>query len=311
MKRAKHIAVGMAVLILAFAASTAVICLYVGKRENADKERLTRVIAADIYNSIASELLPPIAISETMSHDAFLRQALRDENTRSQEDMVAVLSDYLTQIKEGVGAFTAFVVSDGSRRYYSYEGLNKVIAPESDAHDIWYSIFVDGRKEYDIDVDTDQVNGDSWTVFVNCRIEDESGKLLGVCGIGTGMDSIQETLRKYEQEYDVKVNLVNKEGIVQVDTSSINIDSRYLYNIEYGEVKDFICTTDKDGSCAVTRYIDNLGWYLAVRNEASDSRAYLPVIVRNLICFGVAAFLYLGLCLFLDKKDRQTPGSAA
>ncbi len=304
MKTKGSIFIGLSALLFSFVLSTAVFCLSANRRELSNQEQLTRVIAADTYDSIASELLPTVAVSNSMSHNTFLIRMLQEESLSPKEQVTADMAEYLTGIRDSVGAFTSFVISDKSRRYYSYEGLHKIISPEEDEHDIWYSIFVDGRKSYDLDVDTDQVNGDSWTVFVNSRIEDSSGKLLGVCGIGTKIDNIQETLRHYEEEYKVKINLVNKDGIVQVDTSSINLDSPYLYNIQYGEVTDFISSTGPDGACTVTRYLDHLGWYLAVRNEGSGAKLYPEIIIKGLICYLAAAILYLTLWFIFASKKK-------
>jgi len=307
MKTKRNIFIGLSALLFAFLLSTAVFCLSANKKELSNKEKITRVIAADIYNSISSELLPPIAISRTMSHNIFLIRMLQEESLSPGEQITADMAEYLTGIRDGLGAFTTFVISDESKRYYSYEGLHKIVSPEKDEHDIWYSIFVDGRKSYDLDVDTDQVNGDSWTVFVNSRIEDGAGKLLGVCGIGTKIDNLQETLRQYEEEYGVKINLVNKDGIVQVDTSSINLDSPYLYNIQYGEVTDYISSTGQDGVCTVTRYLDDLGWYLVVRNEGNGSKLYPEIIIKGFMCYLAAAVLYLSLCFIPAPKKETVP----
>ena len=84
--------------------------------------------------------------------------------------MVGMMKKYLSGIKDNVGVDTAFAVSENSRRYYTHEGLNKIVDPDNDDHDIWYSIFVNGRKDYDIYIDTDEVNGCTWTVFVNIRV---------------------------------------------------------------------------------------------------------------------------------------------
>ena len=71
--------------------------------------------------------------------------------------MLSRMEEYLYTIKNELGYNTAFVVSENSRKYYTYEGLNKIVLPELDEHDIWYSIFLDGGKKYDFDVDTDEV----------------------------------------------------------------------------------------------------------------------------------------------------------
>lgn len=276
-----------------------------------EAESMSSVLAGGVCGAVESELSKPITIAETMSNDSFLIDALEKEAETPEQEMISVMSEYLSEIKEGIGTDSAFVISNESKRYYSYDGLNKIVDPENDEHDIWYTIFLDGRKKYDLDVDRDEMNEGNWTVFVNSRVEDAEGNLLGVCGVGVTITELQTILREYEDAYGVKVNLVNEEGVVQVDTSSINVETAYLYDLQYGTRQDGYTYTGEDGTCMVTRYVDDLNWYLVVQNGQSGIMDnYSGIFIVYLVTFAVTLVLFVIVIKVLhsvptQKKDME------
>lgn len=159
-----------------------------------NNEEMSKVLASKVYDSINNMLTEPIIVSQTMASDYFLIDSLRNENFpgKGEERIIS----YLNTISNSMNYNSVFIVSERNRTYYTQEGFNKIVSPETDAHDVWYSIFVDSGKKYDFDVDTDEVHKNAWTVFVNCRIEDSNGELLGVCGVSVVMTELQETLCK-------------------------------------------------------------------------------------------------------------------
>ena len=85
--------------------------------------------------------------------------------------------------------------------YQQENGTYKVIDATLDPHDIWYTDFINKKVPLVLDVDVDQNNKNLWTVFLNARIEDENGSLLGVCGIGLIMSKLQKVFSDYEKKY--------------------------------------------------------------------------------------------------------------
>ena len=71
-----------------------------------------------------------------MAHDAFLIDALKREDQTGTKQMEQQMADFLTGQKEAFGYEAAFVVSDASKLYYSYAGLNKKIEEVCNALDI-------------------------------------------------------------------------------------------------------------------------------------------------------------------------------
>ena len=151
-------------------------------RENT--KEIDTMLTYRIYDSIASSLNEPITVAKTMACDHFLVDFLENEAQMEEADAIDRMRNYLNHMKSGLEYDSAFLVSETSRRYYTYEGLNKIVDPVNDAHDVWYSLFIEKNKPYDLDVDSDEMNHGVWTVFVNARLEDDHGRLLGVCGVG-------------------------------------------------------------------------------------------------------------------------------
>ncbi|MBR1598261.1 MAG: GGDEF domain-containing protein [Lachnospiraceae bacterium] len=257
------------------------------------------LLTARVYDIIGSELSEPIMVSKTMANNYFLIDTLKTEDSLGEAQAVTLMQDYLRNLKNGLGYDSAFVVSDRSRRYYTYDGLNKIVDPEHDEHDIWYSLFLEERKPYDLDVDSDEMNRNQWTVFVNARIEDTDGNYLGVCGVGVQMTNLQKLFGDFEQEYHVKINLVDRNGLVQVDTDEINIENAYLDAgiIDGRENAEYVYTKNGRHEYTVTKYVENLGWYLVVSSSETDRNlGFMKLIGMNvLFCLIVMVVLFISM----------------
>ena len=260
------------------------------------------LITSSVYESVQNELQRPISISLSMANDTLLTELLENEDNYAKQEVVDKMAAYLSRQKEVFDAQTAYVISENTGRYYSYDGLNKVIDTQNDSHDVWYSIFKNSRKAYDLDVDTDEVNADCWTVFVTARIEDENHQLLGVCGIGVSMEKLQQIIKDYEEKNNVKINFINSEGVVQIDTDSVNIENACLYDVQYGKDKDGYAYTNEDGDYVMMRYVDSLNWYLVIHGKkvTVTLKDIIPALLVGIIL--IVVNLFAGL--FLPGKDK-------
>jgi len=117
------------------------------------------------------------------------------------------------------------------------------------------------------------------------------------------MTELQKLLKEYEATYSIKINLVNQDGLVQVDTNTINIETSYLYDIQYGKEHDGYTYMSDDGSCITMRYVENLNWYLIVRQSSENiTSAALKIIISN-ICILIISLTTLFLVYDKKKKD--------
>ena len=86
------------------------------------------------------------------------------------------ITRYLESIRSGFDYQMVFAVNDTTKEYYTYKGVSKIVDIENDEHDIWYKLFCESGKNYDLDVDTDEANNWNLSVFVNIKIKDHNGK---------------------------------------------------------------------------------------------------------------------------------------
>ena len=270
-----------------------------------DEERM-KFIAEDVYDDINSELLKLVMIARVISKDIPLIESIKNEDTVSFEQNVYLMQNYINSLKKSFHLSTGFIVSDKSKIYYSAKGFNKIIDVENDSHDIWYKLFLDKNLEYDYDIDIDEINDNQWTIFVSARINDAEGNLLGVCGVGEYLTEIQNLLITCEEAYNIKINLVNQEGVVQLDSNSVNIDTAHIQNIVNPNKSVQFVLTENDGVYTITKFMPDLGLYLVVRrNSESIQSAYSNLIFYMSISFIIASLIFLIFLRVALKVDRE------
>lgn len=271
-------------------------------RTSRETEIKGQLMAGHIYDELQSSLSRPIIISEAMAADNLLLHALKNELSTSKKEMEELMSSYLAGIKETFGYIAAFVISTDTRRYYTPNGIAKIIDPECDPYDIWYQAFLNSGKKMSLDTDRDQVNGYRWTVFINSRICDESGRLIGVCGVGLFMDDLQKIIEHEEKAHNLKINFISKDGLVQVDTDSSNIENAYISEAitDRAEEKEFTFRSRSSGGWRMVRLMPEVDWFLVIQKfSRSETINYIPYII----------FLYVIFVLFLavsiHKKTKM------
>ena len=275
---------------------------------------ISKLTSTGIYSDIRNELTKPIFVSLTMANDSFLKTWLKDEGSGNiSSGHEKALQNYLLGLKNKYGYNSVFMISEATQKYYTYKGLNKVISP-ADSHDQWYYTFLDTGDLYELDVDTDQVNKNSLTVFINCRIQDENGNLLGVTGVGLELDQVQDLLESFENEFGLKAILFNQDGIVQVSSDSAAIEKQNVFDLAVlEESKDKIIASNSlqafqynDGNTdgyLITRYIEDMNWYLLIEKDTSVlTRSFYQQLISDFI---ILAAVVLAVLLIVDRLIRR------
>ena len=281
--------------------------LHIIKMDCAKNDEMVKnnLIAAHLYDSLSTSIKKPITISQTISVDSFLIDLLNKEEKLSEKAAEKAITDYLTKIRNEFGYMAAFIVSHKTKRYYTPNGISKVMNPMSDPYDVWYKIFVDSGKTYDLDTDRDQTNDYRWVVFINFRITGENGELLGVCGVGVFMDELQTLVSATEKEFGVKINLIDPDGLVQVDSNSANIENAYIHEAiaDKAGADDFTYTEKKPGVWRMTRYMADLEWFLVVQHFGDKNKNSAGSSITLTFAFIFLAILLI-TALIGGKKDK-------
>lgn len=306
------------IMLLGFTGMSFINYMTFSKVSNESIENIARLTSSTIYAEIDNDLTKPIYVSQTMANDTFLKEwMINEKNYPDDEIYQQRLMDYLNAFRNKYNYDSIFVVSAQSDIYYHYAGINKIVSTDN-AHDVWYYDFLKSGKSYDLDVDTDEAGRNELTVFVNCRIQDEDGTLLGVVGVGVRMSQLQQLLKQYEDEFSLEAFLINPEGKVQVHTDSSKIEEEDIFDYDIiAQYKDEILSDDNNmrvfwypqdhlDHCLITRYIDNLDWYLVVNKDTHTlSMTFQALITNDILIAMLILLLILLLCIHLVRRyDR-------
>jgi diguanylate cyclase (GGDEF)-like protein len=231
----------------------------------------------NIYSEIMKSLVPPMNISSSMANDAFLiNWILEGEQDES------VIRQYLENIRRQYNFDSAFFVSAKTGNYYHHKGILKQISSE-DPHDVWYYRFVESGHTVELDVDSDEAAGGTLTIFVNYRLRDFSGGLLGVTGVGLRMTGFTRFLEEKQKRYNRIIYLTDEKGVIQVHSRVDMVESASLYDLpghskiagrllEKGSGPVYDSFISAEGEVLVTAlYMPETRWFLVVEQEGSRS----------------------------------------
>ncbi|MCQ2406125.1 MAG: cache domain-containing protein, partial [Oscillospiraceae bacterium] len=171
----------------------------------------------------------------------------------------------------------------------------------------WYRYFMEAKKPYLLYVDTDASQNWSLSVFVNTAVYDDDNSVIGVCGVAVDMQDMQRLLERYERIYDIKINLVNDEGLIQVDTDTEKIerDSAHIDNLSAFSDGECYFEILPHGSRTIT-YLENLGWYLVIQNDEGRNKQVGGLIVPCIICIVICLAAAM-LAIILGSEKKQKP----
>ncbi len=273
-------------------------------------ENIVSLADINISKQIENSMIKPVTVAKTMANDEFLKGWISHESKNvGNEEYLNKLYDYLRTYQEKYNYATVFCIAAKTENYYYQDGFNKTISPNDD-HDVWYYNFIESGSEYDLEIDTNEADENTITVFVNFRIEDEEGRLLGIIGVGLEVFSIEDTIQSYERDYDLSVYIVNVGGVMTSFTreTDIFVKEDKLAELTGIQKKIKLNTSDKakiqwytsgkKRKCLITTYDDSLGWYLVVEKDTSTiNRAFQEGIKNNI----VAMLISMTLCIMVTS----------
>lgn len=284
-----------------------------------DIKNISKLTATNIYSDISIQLTKPIFVSLTMANDKFVQDWLEQE--KSDPDSVVLqqkIQEYLNGIKEKYNHNSVFLISDYTKNYYHYNGINKVIS-DNNQHDKWYFDFINTKLPYDLDVDTDEVNSNKLSVFVNCRIVDGNNNLLGVTGVGLEMNKVQELLAAYKENFQLEAILFDKDGLVQIHSDTKLIQTRNLFDDKFLDANKSLILDNKDTITVlkykeggfegymISKYIEELDWYLLVKKDTSVlEKSFRSIILKDTIILILVLVFVLLIISRLIRNNNKT-----
>lgn len=252
-----------------------------------------------LHSELRAELMRPLFVSSLMASDTFLR----DWALTGEQD-VAQVAKYLNEIRTRYGFFTAFFISDESKRYYYHSGILKKIS-RMDLHDVWFYEFVGRGVEYDLDIDTNQAAENQLTLFINHRVEDYAGYLLGVAGVGLDLDRFAGLISGFQDKYSRRITLVDQFGTVQVSSDTAQAEQVSIHDLPgissisqqivqvRGEPANFEYEGEHGNVLLTARHMPDIGWTLLVEQDEEAALATARGNLVRTLVVGVAAWLVI------------------
>lgn len=265
----------------------------------------------NIYSELQKDLIRPVFISSMMASDTFLRDWVI-----SGEKDVGHMTKYLHEVMERYHTFTSFFVSDRTSTYYHADGVLKTVSRD-EPRDKWYYRVRDMDTPFEINLDPDLANKDALTIFINYRVLDYQGRLIGVAGVGLTVDAANILLNKYQQRYARTIYFVDPQGKVVMTGSGsglLGADIRSLPGIGalagrmlQKEGGSFQYEAEGSSHLLNVRYIPELNWYLlAEKNEDTMLAGIRNTLYTNLVlAFAVTVIVLLLTSLTISRYQGR------
>ena len=317
MRKNRFLLLMIMVIVLCFVSSTVIsmVSLYQVLQKHALKN--SEIIAAGIYNDISSRVLEPVIVANTLASDNFLIELLENEEEIDAEEISREMDEYTTSYMKNFSYRTVFVASEKTKAYYTYDGFYKIMDVENDEDDVWYQKFVDSGKKYTVMLGGDEEYPDLWLIYIDVRIEDKEGNLLGICGVSMELQEIQKQIAKYEKQYGIDILFTDAQGNIQVGSGDAKKYASFLQKLPEKIIKeddhdDYVYEKDPESkNYTITKYMKKFDWYMIIHNL--DTYAYVNnyvLILANVVVFFLCLLL-VGISLhIIAKRDRGLFNSA-
>lgn len=284
-----------------------------------DVEQVSKLTMESISHQIDSNFTKPVNISLTMANDSLLKDFLEEEDEHLEDEVyIETMREYLEAYRAKYQYDSVFLVSAQTNRYYHFNGLDRVLTPDNEEN-VWYYSFLEEGEEYSLNIDNDEASKNEITVFINAKITNSDGNIIGIVGVGFQVDTLQKLLRKYEDEFDVKAYLVNRQGVIEISTDRTGYEGTALFaDSSYASLKDNVLENSNDKldlwykgangeGYLATQYIENLEWFLVIDHDTSDlSRQLIFQLIGSLgMLILVVAFVLFTIISIIRKYNQQ------
>ena len=161
-----------------------------------------------IRNDIEANLSRPITTAKSLANNIFLHDWLLAGEP--QENSGSAVEN-LKRIQQTTGADSVFYVSALSGKYYTAEGMQRILNREEDS---WFYQFIDDLDSPDYTVELDSEGGEL-KVFINYLIESNNER-MGIAGVSYTLNGMSEMIRGYHLGNTGSVFLTSQDGTINI-----------------------------------------------------------------------------------------------
>ncbi len=308
--------VGFTALLLTVAVVTVIAISYHRSRDVLISSVRNDILPARIEavsNYIARELQPFLTIATGMNADLADMEIVRTGRAGPEDDQAIV--NYLTRIKNTYGTTAAFFASAVSERYYVYTRFMKVLS-KGNEKDAWFYDLLNSGKPYLYNLDLDE-NTNNLSVFLNYRITDASGKVLGVGGVGNSLTELTSRINANNSTSSFRILLLNQKGQVTIGGDEKTMGRPYTDDRKLLESivanRDFaVHSVEKNGApyLMAAYFVKDVGWNIVMEIPEAEvlkavrSLAYFELIIC-LVCVPVLVLLLAAMISRLLRPLRK------
>ncbi len=293
------------IMILCISASIISCIISINLVANENSEQNSTALTYMVSDAVNTHLSEPVNASRTMAKSQIVMDALTEENlqgTDTEEKLIA----YMNRIKNEYGFQTVFVASESTYAYYTEDGFSRYMDASRDSEDSWYGRFRNRYIEYALNVDADKDNGMSLCIFVNVAVYDDDNNFIGVCGVALPVDDFIDLLSEYESEYNLDISLINSDGLIQIDTDRSKIEQDFIDIPKLQPGSSYEIYYERNSIQAVmSKYIEDLNWYLVVGDNAPDKLNVFQIILPSLIIFALGIVLLLVFIIMYNNHNKK------
>ncbi|BFM21958.1 sensor domain-containing diguanylate cyclase [Gilvimarinus japonicus] len=293
--------------------ATSLVSYFVAKDSVATQlqEQMLPLTSDNIYSEIQRDLLQPLLISSLMAHDTFVTRWVTEGERDPQK-----IAEYLGRIQSKYDTITAFFVSEQTRNYYHPSGVLKQV-DATNPDDDWYFRARGLSEDYEINVDHDTADRTRLSIFVNYRVLDDQGNLVGVTGVGLSVASVMALIEDYQERYGRKIYFVDREGQVTLHGSGFNDAMRLKNKAGLDRLFVRVLTSPsasvaynaKDGNKIYlnSRLVPEFDWYLIVEqvNDPAAQRIERALIINVLVSLAITVIVLLIAYFTLRGYQRR------
>jgi len=241
----------------------------------------------NIYTEIQKNIIEPNLIASMMAHDTFVIDWLAHK-----EDDVEKIVRYLDTIQNKYQMFTAFLVSEKSKNYYSAAGVLDKVDIKS-PNNLWYLEFKEIAEPSEINIDNNSHMSTELIMFINHKIIDNSYNMVGATGVGLKTSYINDMLKDFRQRYQFSVYFVDDKGKVVLaeenvkqlqQLSDVPELANQLADIIGKGSQVFSYTHENEAYLLNRKYIAELDLYLIVEAKVNN----FTKIAKEILYFNIA-----------------------
>ncbi len=279
------------------------------------------------YNTTAqlnSAIIQDLSILKSVANSATIKEWLTDEsNIEKKQRAFIALNDYLKITKNNILYFGI----EASKGEFNFDNNTtfETFAPfatlnSTNDQDSWYFEAANSPNLYELNVDTDKVLKRT-LVWINHKVLDEQGNLLGVVATGITFDKILTSAFQEHRDKNIRGIVVDRNGLIQLDShidsstfldnSTLKFESAFpfpelnkkLYPY-LASIKGYIPTApkpeaitlinDEENNYAVITPIENTDWTVVTFFNSSllfSFQYFMPIVWVSFVLFGLYVFM--------------------